>query len=146
MEGMIMAAGNPVDAISFRFHHTMLLVADLDRAVDFYTRLLGMTVKERHANAARKTEVALLGYGNDPTAPFLELTAATDTAARTEVAPLNTHVAIDASDLRALCTVLENEGVRFLRAFKERSDGKGFSAWVADPDGNPLELAERHGA
>jgi lactoylglutathione lyase len=146
MEGMIMATESPVDTISFRFHHAMLPVADLDRAVDFYTRLLGMTVKERHANAARKTEVALVGYGEGRSGPFLELTAGTETVANDAVTPLNTHVAIDASDLRALCTVLENEGVRFLRAFKERSDGKGFSAWVADPDGNPLELAERHGA
>jgi lactoylglutathione lyase len=140
---MIMAAGKPVEKVGFRFHHTMLPVADLDRSVDFYTRLMGMTVRDRHANSTRKTEVALLGYGADPTVPFLELTAETH-AAKTKVEPLNTHIAIDVSDLQALCTVLENEGVRFLRAFKERSDGKGFSAWVADPDGNPLELAERH--
>jgi hypothetical protein len=33
---------------------TRCCVADLDRSVVFYTRLLGMKVKERHASEARK--------------------------------------------------------------------------------------------
>jgi catechol 2,3-dioxygenase-like lactoylglutathione lyase family enzyme len=93
-----------VKDLSFRVHHTMLPVADLDRSIAFYTRLLGMKVKERHASEAR----------------------------------------IDTSDLRKLCTVLEQEGVMFIRPFKQRSDGMGFSAWIRDPDGHELELAERH--
>jgi hypothetical protein len=40
--------------------------------------------------------------------------------------------------------VLEREGVPLIRPFKKRSDGKGFSAWIEDPDGNQIELAERH--
>ena len=58
--------------------------------------------------------------------------------------PANIHIGIDTSDLRKLCTILEKEGVTFIRPFKQRSDGMGFSAWVRDPDGHELELAERH--
>lgn len=42
----------PVKDLNFRVHHTMLPVADLDRSIAFYTRLLGMKVKKRHAASA----------------------------------------------------------------------------------------------
>jgi hypothetical protein len=39
---------------------------------------------------------------------------------------------------------LEKEGVTFIRPLKQRSDGMGLSAWIHNPDGHELELAERH--
>jgi lactoylglutathione lyase len=133
-----------VNDLSFQVHHTMLPVADLDRSIAFYTRLLGMKVKERHASEARKVEVGLIGYGDKASAPFLELIQDTSARAPAQVTPANIHVGIDTSDLRRLCNILEKEGVAFIRPFKERSDGMGFSAWIRDPDGHELELAERH--
>jgi lactoylglutathione lyase len=134
-----------VKDLSFRVHHTMLPVADLDRSVAFYTRLLGMKVKERHASEARKkVEVGLVGYGDDASAPFLELIQNTSERAPAQVTPANIHVGIDTSDLRKLCSILEKEGVTFIRPLKQRSDGMGLSAWIRDPDGHELELAERH--
>ena len=133
-----------VKDLSFRIHHTMLPVADLDRSIAFYTRLLGMKVNERHASEARKVEVGLIGYGDEASAPFLELIQDTSERAPAQVTPANIHVGIDTSDLRKLCTILEKEGVTFIRPFKQRSDGMGFSAWVRDPDGHEIELAERH--
>ena len=133
-----------VKELSFRVHHTMLPVADLDRSVAFYTRLLGMRLKERHASEARKVEVGLIGYGNEASAPFLELIKDTSERARAQVTPANIHIGIDTSDLRKLCAILEKEGVTFIRPLKERADGSGLSAWIRDPDGHELELAERH--
>jgi lactoylglutathione lyase len=133
-----------VNDLNFRVHHTMLPVADLERSVAFYTRLLGMKLKERHASEARKVEVGLIGYGDEASAPFLELIKNTSDRAPVQVTPANIHIGIDTSDLRKLCTILEKEGVTFIRPFKQRSDGMGFSAWIRDPDGHELELAERH--
>jgi lactoylglutathione lyase len=133
-----------VNGLSFRVHHTMLPVADLDRSVAFYTRLLGMKVKERHASEARKVEVGLVGYGDETSAPFLELIQDISEKAPAQVTPANIHVGIDTSDLRKLCEVLEKEGVPFIRPLKQRSDGMGLSAWIRDPDGHELELAERY--
>jgi lactoylglutathione lyase len=133
-----------VKDLNFRVHHTMLPVADLDRSVAFYTRLLGMKVKERHASEARKVEVGLVGYGDDASASFLELIQDTSERAPTQVTPANIHIGVDTSDLRKLCEVLEKEGVAFMRPLKQRSDGMGLSAWIRDPDGHELELAERH--
>ena len=139
-----MSEKKPVDGLDFHIHHTMLPVASLDRSVDFYTRLLGMTLKQRHASEARKVEVGLVGYGETAVEPFLELIRDCSENAPAQVTPLNAHIAIDVSDLRRLCDVLERERVPLVRPFRERSDGKGFGAWIADPDGNQIELAERH--
>ena len=133
-----------VKDLSFRVHHTMLPVADLDRSVAFYTRLLGMKLKERHASEARKVEVGLIGYGDQASAPFLELIESTSENAPAQVTPANIPIGIDTSDLRKLCSVLEKERVAFIRPLKQRSDGMGLSAWIRDPDGHELELAERY--
>jgi lactoylglutathione lyase len=122
-----------------------LPVADLDRSIAFYTRLLGMKVKERHASEARRVEVSLIGYGDEASAPFLELIQDISEKAPAQVTPANIHVGIDTSDLAKLCTVLEAEGVQFIRPLKQRSDGMGLSAWIRDPDGHEIELAQRYG-
>jgi len=122
----------------------MLPVADLDRSIAFYTRLLGMKVKERHASEARKVEVGLVGYGDKAAEPFLELIEDLNETAPDKVTPANIHIGIDSSDLRKLCAILEKEDVTFIRPLKQRSDGMGLSAWIRDPDGHELELAERH--
>ncbi|MGH7873060.1 MAG: VOC family protein [Candidatus Binatia bacterium] len=133
-----------VKDLSFRVHHTMLPVAGLDRSAAFYTCLLGMKVKERHASEARKVEVGLIGYGNAASASFLELIKDTSARAPAQVTPANIHIGIDASNLRKLCAILEKEGVTFIHPLKQRSDGMGLSAWIRDPDGHELELAERY--
>src|SRR5689334_4083227 len=97
-----MSASNPVQGLTFKVHHTMLPVADLSRSIDFYTRLLGMKQQSRHANAARQTEVGLVGYGDEVREPFLELTQSLAADAPVRVTPANIHVGIDVNDLRRL--------------------------------------------
>lgn len=101
-----------VKDLTFRVHHTMLPVANLDLSIAFYTRLLGMKVNERHASEARKVEVGLVGYGDEASAPFLELIEDTSEKAPAQVTPANIHVGIDASDLRKLCAILERKVLR----------------------------------
>ena len=82
-----------------RIHHVMLPVADLDRAIDFYTRVMGMTQFSRKSFPADQTENAMVGYGTPPGPPMIELIK--DLASK-EVPKLANHVAIQVNDLKAL--------------------------------------------
>lgn len=137
---------DPVAGISFRLHHTMLPVADLDRSVAFYTRLLGMKPMGRRTDEARKVEVGHVGYGDRETQPSLELTKDISTTAPAEVKPTGIHVAIHVSDLQRLCGVLKSEEVRFIQALKELGGGRRLTAWIRDPDGHAIELVELRAA
>lgn len=133
----------PADTSRFRIHHTMLPVSDLDRSIDFYTRLLGMQTMGRHTNQTRRVEVGHVGYGERETQPSLELTRDISENAPREVRPTGIHVAIHVNNLHQLCALLDSDGVTFLQALKESAKGKGrLSAWIRDPDGHAIELVE----
>ena len=57
-----------------RFLHTMLRVTDLDRSVDFYTRLMGMQEIRRRDVPDGKYTLVFVGYGPEETNTALELT------------------------------------------------------------------------
>jgi lactoylglutathione lyase len=138
------AMDSDVRNLTFHFNHTMLPVGDIDRSIDFYTRLLGMTLKDRYVSEKRRVKVGLVGYTAVAGEPLLELTEDFGDARPTQLAPLNAHIAIDVSDLRKLCGILEAAGIPFKEPLKVRGDGKSMGAWIRDPDGNEIELAERH--
>jgi lactoylglutathione lyase len=132
-----------VNDLTFRIHHTMLPVTDLGRSLDFYTRLLGMTVMGRRTDEVRKVEVGHVGYGERETQPSFELTKDLSDNAPGEVAPIDFHVALQVSDLRRLCGVLENQRVSFIKALKASGpDHRRMTAWIRDPDGHAIELIQ----
>ena len=135
-----MNATSPIAGLTFRIHHTMLPVADLERSIDFYTRLFGMTLMGRRRNEARNTDVAHVGYGDRATQPSLELTQDMSGKAPARIAPTGIHVSIHVDDLRSLCAILKGAGVEFIQPFTERPGCRLATAWVRDPDGNELEL------
>ena len=57
-----------------RLLHTMLRVGDLQRSIDFYTRILGMKVLRQSENTEYKYTLAFVGYGDESEASVLELT------------------------------------------------------------------------
>ena len=132
-----------VDDLKFRLHHTMLPVADIERSIGFYTRLLGMRPMGRRTDDTRKVEVGHVGYGDRDTQPSLELTQDISESAPAEVKSTGIHVAIHVNDLQRLCGVLEQEQVRFLAPIKG-TPGRRLVAWIRDPDGHALELVEVH--
>lgn len=137
---------NLVSELSFRIHHTMLPVADMNRSIAFYTRLLGMKRMGHRLDEIRKVEVGHVGYGDRDMQPSLELTKGISENAPSEVRPTGIHVAIHVNDLTKLCNVLQQEQVGFVQALKTSGpDKRRLTAWIRDPDGHVIELVEING-
>jgi len=64
-----MSGEKTVDRITFRIRHTMMLVSDLDRSIDFYTRLLGMDLQRIRPTPMKKERVGYVGYGTEDEYP-----------------------------------------------------------------------------
>lgn len=132
-------ATNDDGALRFQFKHAMIPVADLDRSVDFYQRLFGMTVLRRRKPDEDGRATAYVGYGNEDANTVLELISGTGQPA----GPWAGHLAISVSDLTALCARLQAEGVRFSKPLRAVDGGtRSFTANIYDPDGIELELSQ----
>jgi lactoylglutathione lyase len=57
-----------------RLLHTMLRVGDLQRSIDFYTRVLGMKLLRTTERPEQKYSLAFVGYGTNPDHAEIELT------------------------------------------------------------------------
>jgi len=57
-----------------RLLHTMLRVGNLQRSIDFYTGVLGMTLLRRSENPEYKYSLAFVGYEGNPAQAEIELT------------------------------------------------------------------------
>lgn len=136
-----MTEPSSVQDLTFRIHHTMLPVASLERSIEFYTRLFGMNVMARRSFKERNVEVGHVGYGDRATQPSIELIQDMSENAPRQVKPTGGHISIHVNDLQKLCTVLQAAGVEFKQPPMQRPGGS-LRAWVRDPDGHELELAE----
>ena len=56
------------------FLHTMIRVKDQDKAIEFYTKHLGMKVIRQKEYPDGKFTNTFIGYDDDPMAPMIELT------------------------------------------------------------------------
>jgi len=133
------------NGITFRIRHTMMPVSDLDRSIDFYTRLFGMDIQRLRAAPERNERVAYVGYGSDDDSHALELIQIGAASENPKMAPWSGHVAIFVSDLYKFCEKLKAEGVTFTQEpAPNRPGSKDLVAFITDRDGYTLELTERH--
>ncbi len=126
-----------------RFLHTMLRVFDLERSLDFYTRLMGMKlIRKRDVPEGRYT-LAFVGYDDEADGTVLELTYNYDQKEPYELGAAFGHLAIGVPDLYATCAMLAKEGVKIPRAPGPLKFGTVHIAFIEDPDGYKIELIER---
>jgi lactoylglutathione lyase len=123
----------------------MIPVSDLDRSVDFYTRLFGMDIQRLRNAPERNERVAYLGYGSEDEFPGLELIEIGGPDPARKMVPWRGHVAINVSDLYKFSEQLKAEGVEFtVEPQPNRPGSPDHVAFIKDPDGYTIELNERH--
>jgi catechol 2,3-dioxygenase-like lactoylglutathione lyase family enzyme len=75
------------DTSQFQFLHTMIRVHDLEKSIDFYTRLLGMKLLRRKDYPSGEFTLAFVGYGDEDAHTVLELTHNWGQSRRQDTAP-----------------------------------------------------------
>ena len=130
-------------AKNFRLLHTMIRVRDLEKSLDFYTRLLGMQVLRRTDFPDGKFTLAFVGYGPEIDHTVVELTHNWDQAEPYQLGTGFGHLAIGAPDIYGACEVLAKEGVKIPRPPGPMKHGSTIIAFIEDPDGYKIELIEK---
>lgn len=134
--------------ISVRFHHISLSVADLPAQEAWYGGAFGLTqVDERVEIPEAGVRTVVLSNASDLRVEFVERSgstpvAHTDPFAATAVQTF-THLALQVRDLEAAFTRLTGEcgAASVSLPAPGASEGMRF-AYVADPEGNLIELIE----
>ena len=132
-----------IDTSGFRFLHTMIRVLDLDRSLDFYTRLMGMKLLRRRDVPDGRYTICFVGYEDDATGTVLELTYNYDQKEPYTIGSGFGHLAIGMADLYGVCAALAKEGVKIPRPPGPLKFGTTHIAFVEDPDGYKIELIQR---
>ncbi len=122
-----------------RIAHTMIRVSDLEVSLDFYTRVLGMTLQRRLDFPEGRFTLAFLGFGDERGASSLELTNNWDTH-EYEIGNGFGHLAIEVDDVRAAVEEIRARGGAITREPNAMNAGTTVIAFMADPDGYAIEL------
>jgi lactoylglutathione lyase len=125
-----------------RFLHTMLRVGDLQRSVDFYTRLLGMKELRRRDVPDGKYTLAFVGYGDEDSNSVIELTYNYGVT-KYEQGNAFGHLAVGVPDVAAACEAVRKGGGKVTREAGPVKFGNTIIAFVEDPDGYKIELVQR---
>ncbi|MFJ1470335.1 MULTISPECIES: lactoylglutathione lyase [Massilia] len=125
-----------------RLLHTMLRVGDLQRSIDFYTKVLGMKLLRTSENPEYKYTLAFVGYGNNPDHAELELTYNWGVD-KYDMGSAYGHIAISADDIYQTCDQVRAAGGNITREPGPVKGGTTVIAFITDPDGYKVELIER---
>lgn len=125
-----------------RILHTMLRVGDLQRSIDFYTRVLGMKLLRTKDNPEYKYTLAFVGYGSNPEHAELELTYNYGVD-KYELGTAYGHLAIGVDDIVKACDAVRSQGGKVTREPGPVKGGTTVIAFIEDPDGYRVELIEQ---
>ena len=126
--------------------HTMLRVGNLQRSINFYTQVMGMTLLRTTERPEQKYVLAFVGYGRNPEHAEIELTYNYGVD-HYELGSAFGHIAIGVADVVATCAAVRDKAAALGGAItREPGAVKGGTtviAFITDPDGYKIELIER---
>jgi lactoylglutathione lyase len=124
--------------------HTMLRVGDLQRSIDFYTRILGMNLLRTTERPEQKYSLAFVGFGkgNVDGQAEIELTY-NHGVSQYELGTAYGHIALGVPDAYATCAAIKAAGGQVTREAGPVLGGDTIIAFVTDPDGYKIELIQR---
>ncbi|ACZ76537.1 lactoylglutathione lyase [Dickeya parazeae Ech586] len=125
-----------------RLLHTMLRVGDLQRAIDFYTKVLGMRLLRTSDNPEYKYSLAFVGYTEESDGAVIELTYNWGVDSY-EMGTAFGHIALGVDDVAGACERIRQVGGKVTREAGPVKGGTTVIAFVEDPDGYKIELIER---
>ena len=131
-----------MDGSKFQLMHTMLRVKDLDKSLDFYTKLLGMTLLNKLEFPEGKFTLAFIGYGPEETHAVIELTYNWDQEGSYDLGDGYGHIALGVRDIHGVCAGLEKSGANIPRKPGPMKHGTTEIAFIEDPDGYKVELVD----
>ncbi|ARD22171.1 lactoylglutathione lyase [Shewanella japonica] len=123
--------------------HTMIRVGNLERSIEFYTQVMGMTLLRKSENAQYEYNLAFVGFGEESTGQaVIELTYNWGTDSY-DLGNGFGHLAIGEEDIYERCKAIEAAGGKITRAPGPVAGGTTEIAFVEDPDGYKIELIQK---
>ncbi len=122
-----------------KFLHTMLRVVDLDKSIEFYTKVLGMSVLETTENTEYRYTLVFVGFEAGGTT--IELTHNWDTNSYEKGTAFG-HIALGVDDIYAACDKIKALGGKVTREPGPVKGGSTHIAFITDPDGYQIELIQ----
>jgi len=120
----------------------MLRVGDLQRSIDFYTRVLGMKLLRTAERPEQKYSLAFVGYGSNPEQAEIELTYNHGVSSY-DLGTAYGHIALGVEDVAGACERIRAAGGKVTREAGPVQGGSTIIAFVQDPDGYKIELIQR---
>lgn len=121
--------------------HTMLRVGDMQRSIDFYTRVLGMKVIRTTERPDQGYSLAFVGYGTEEEGAVIELTYNHGVSSY-DLGTAYGHIAIGVADAYQTCEAVAQAGGKVTRPAGPVKGGKTVIAFVEDPDGYKIEFIQ----
>ena len=124
-----------------RILHTMLRVGDMQRSIEFYTKVLGMKLLRTSDNEEYKYSLAFVGFGDESSGAVIELTYNWGVS-EYEMGTAFGHIALGVDDVAATCKAIKQAGGKVVREAGPVKGGSTIIAFVEDPDGYKIELIQ----